>query len=134
MKGKKIIEFLVLKPAFTSRNISSLGLVVIFFIVYWLAGGKVVIPNVKQGSNFGSVNKTEKNKVFTADTTEERLPEARPTENLNARIPSETGSTVTPPTTTTSDEKTKQLEEKLQRLNELEERLKSLKRAKSGGD
>ena len=122
MKAKKVVEFLILKPAFTSRNLSSLGLVAIFFLVYWLAGGKVDIPNVKQGSNFGSVTSSG-DKLTPAPSGIAALHQ---------------NSTVAPSNLEAapakSDESTKVLEDKLNKLNELEERLKSLKRAKTGGE
>lgn len=56
MEGKKFFEYLFLKPAFTSRNLSSLFLVGAFFGIYILAGGKIeAIPNVKAGAGFGTV-------------------------------------------------------------------------------
>ena len=45
MKGKEIIKFLLLRDAFTSRNITTLGLVLIFFFIYSLShGGLQWIP------------------------------------------------------------------------------------------
>ena len=129
MKGKKIVEFLILKPAFTSRNLSSLGLVAIFFLVYWLAGGKVAVPNVKQGSNFGSVtssSRTNQNIIGSGPKNEIVSPSRN-----GAVVPNNFDPT---PASSKPDESTKALEEKLNKLNELEERLKSLKRAKTGGD
>ena len=122
MKAKKVVEFLILKPAFTSRNLSSLGLVAIFFLVYWLAGGKVDIPNVKQGSNFGSVTSSG-DKLTPAPSGIAALHQ-----NLTV-APSKLEAAPAK-----SDESTKVLEDKLNKLNELEERLKSLKRAKTGGE
>lgn len=59
MRAKKIINFLILRPAFTSRNMSSLGLVALFFALYILAGGKVTwIPDIKAGQGFGTVNRS----------------------------------------------------------------------------
>ena len=57
MKTRKVVEFLLLKPAFTSRNISSVLLVGVFFAIYVMAGGKVTwVPKVNaRGGAFGSV-------------------------------------------------------------------------------
>lgn len=57
MDKKKIVEFLILRPAFTIRNFTSIGLVLVFFGIYVLAGGKVtLIPKDPTGENFGSVS------------------------------------------------------------------------------
>jgi hypothetical protein len=97
MKGKKILEFVLLKPAFSSRNLTSLLLVAIFFAVYVLAGGKVEIPDVRQGSNFGGVSQT------------------RPVRAEPARVPVEQ-QTLQPSATSDDDP-----------ISELERRLKNLK-------
>ena len=57
MKARKVVEFLLLKPAFTSRNISSVLLVGVFFALYVMAGGKVTwVPKVNaHGGAFGSM-------------------------------------------------------------------------------
>lgn len=57
MNGKKVFSFLVLKPAWSTRNLTSLALVALFFGVYVAAGGKITaVPKVKQGSGFGTIN------------------------------------------------------------------------------
>ncbi|MCB0344389.1 MAG: hypothetical protein KDD66_04705 [Bdellovibrionales bacterium] len=56
MKVNKVVSFLLLRPAFTGRNVTSLGLVAVFFMVYVLAGGKITtVPTMKPGGSFGSV-------------------------------------------------------------------------------
>ena len=58
MNAKKVINFLVLRSAFTQRNVTSLGLVGIFFVVYLLSGGKVSLtsmPNIPRSDSFGGV-------------------------------------------------------------------------------
>lgn len=56
MNAKKILGFLVCSSAFTKRNISSVGLVLIFFFVYILAGGRIdtKLPSARQVGAFGS--------------------------------------------------------------------------------
>ena len=122
MKGKKLLEFLILKPAFSSRNLSSLGLVLLFFIIYWLAGGKVTIPDVKQGSNFGSVTRAERNRQVEQQV--ERQGERR---GESYGSPVDEAKDAAP---MSAQAKQRELEEKMQKLSELEERLKNLKRAK----
>ena len=59
MKGKKIANFLLLRPAFTQRNFTTLLLVGVFIAVYSLAGGKVTlqVPDVgSSAKSFGSVD------------------------------------------------------------------------------
>lgn len=54
MNAKKVVNFLVLRPAFTSRNLTSIGLVVLFFLIYVLSGGKVTwAPNMKSARDAG---------------------------------------------------------------------------------
>lgn len=57
MNAKKVVSFLLLRPAFTGRNVTSLGLVAVFFAVYVAAGGKVTtVPKMNAGASFGSVD------------------------------------------------------------------------------
>lgn len=57
MRGKQALSFLLMRPAFTRSNISTVGIVALFVGVYSIFGGKVTsnLPTVKQGSTFGSV-------------------------------------------------------------------------------
>ncbi len=56
MDKRRLRDFLLLKPAVSSRNLTSLLLVAIFFGVYVAAGGKVsTIPEVAPGEGFGTV-------------------------------------------------------------------------------
>ena len=57
---KRILGFLMLRPAISSRNLTSLVLVGLFFGVYVAAGGKVEgIPAVQSNTGgFGTVDKT----------------------------------------------------------------------------
>lgn len=53
---KKVIGFIFLKSAFTSRNLTSLGLVAIFLGIYMASGGKIAtLPSVQAGGNFGGI-------------------------------------------------------------------------------
>lgn len=64
---KRILGFLLLKPAISSRNLTSLGLVAIFFGVYVAAGGKIQgLPVIEDGSGFGAIEKTEQAAPATA--------------------------------------------------------------------
>jgi hypothetical protein len=57
MKAKKVLSFLLLAPAFNSKNLTSILLVVIFFLLYCAAGGKVSwVPDVQRGGGFGSID------------------------------------------------------------------------------
>lgn len=58
MNAKKVVNFLVLRSAFTQRNVTSLGLVGIFFVVYLISGGKVTLnslPPIQRSDSFGGV-------------------------------------------------------------------------------
>jgi hypothetical protein len=56
MNAKKVVGFLFMAPAFTQRNLTSVGLVVLFFVVYVLMGGKITtqLPQVSKEGVFGS--------------------------------------------------------------------------------
>ncbi len=68
-KLKSIAKFLVCAPAFSQRNITSIGLVVVFLLVYVMAGGKVTtslprLPSSK--APFGAPSKKSlKNNNFS---------------------------------------------------------------------
>lgn len=122
MKGKKVLDFLILKPAFTSRNLTSLGLVGIFFLVYILAGGRITVPDVKQGANFGSVSQEpgvasmppSSPMVNSAAVVERAAPEAKTVTSQPVRhVP------------VLTDELRN---DQASKLSEIEERLKDLKR------
>lgn len=57
-KGSKIKDFLLFKPAISTRNLTSLALVALFFGVYVASGGKIeVVPKVTSSrSTFGGIN------------------------------------------------------------------------------
>lgn len=58
-KVGKVIGFLLLKPAFSKQNISSIGLVAIFFAIYVIFGGTVstTLPELKTSNGvFGGVD------------------------------------------------------------------------------
>lgn len=55
-KGRRVLDFLLLRPAFTGRNLFSIFLVMLFVGVYIASGGRVhSIPKIKPGSQFGAV-------------------------------------------------------------------------------
>ena len=57
MKGKKVVAFLLLLPAFNKKNLSSILLVIVFFLLYCAVGGKVsLVPQIQTGAGFGSVD------------------------------------------------------------------------------
>lgn len=63
MSAKRVFGFLLMRPAWSSRNLTSLALVALFFGVYVAAGGKVSsVPKVKQGSSFGTMS-TDEDKI-----------------------------------------------------------------------
>lgn len=83
MNAKKVFSFLLCSSAFTKRNISSVGLVLIFFLVFILAGGKIDtnLPSAKQAGSFGSMNSPG---APDANNSKEVLGVV-PTENRNVR-------------------------------------------------
>ncbi len=58
MDGKKILNILLMRSAFSTRNLTSLALVALFMCVYVAAGGKIttVPPNIKAGASFGDLD------------------------------------------------------------------------------
>ena len=66
-KLKKFLQFAVCAPAFSQRNITSIGLVVIFVLVYILAGGKVTtsLPSMPKGGAFGMLSQDAMPKDLT---------------------------------------------------------------------
>ncbi|MDR2338333.1 MAG: hypothetical protein LBE20_06815 [Deltaproteobacteria bacterium] len=56
MNVKKIINFIVPLRIFSSRNLSSLGLVFLFFLIYILCGGKIEIQPLTAVKNVSSQN------------------------------------------------------------------------------
>jgi hypothetical protein len=58
MNAKKLVGFLLLRPAFTQRNFTSIFLVCVFAAVYIMMGGKVTTgpASVKNLDGFGGVS------------------------------------------------------------------------------
>jgi len=55
-KGKKFLSFVFLTSAINRRNTTSIGLVILFMIVYAVSGGKIFwAPKIKGGEGFGTV-------------------------------------------------------------------------------
>ena len=56
MALKKVVDFLILRPVFTKRNFSSLGIVAIFVGVYLALGGRFNAPaDLKNPESFGGM-------------------------------------------------------------------------------
>ena len=76
MNAKKIAGFVLCKSAFTQRNMTSIGLVAAFFVVYVLAGGRVTtsLPELRNAGGLGPSNLSDSTDKKTEDpllTTEE---------------------------------------------------------------
>ncbi len=57
MNTKKVLNFLILRSAFTKSNFATVALVAMFFGLYMAFGGKVApLPKLDEGGNFGSIN------------------------------------------------------------------------------
>lgn len=62
MSAKKLVGFLVPLKAISPRNLTSLGLVAVFFAVYVICGGKIQsVPKVPVGKSFGGVQSSSSN-------------------------------------------------------------------------
>ena len=60
-KIKKVLGFLVLKDAVSSKNLTSIALVALFFGVYIASGGRIApLPKVERGPGFGDVRTGDK--------------------------------------------------------------------------
>ena len=57
MNAKSVVNFLVLRSAFTQRNFTSLLLVGVFVAVYIFSGGKIstVVPTIPTSTTFGGL-------------------------------------------------------------------------------
>lgn len=55
--ARKVLGFLFFRSAFTQRNITSIGLVILFVVIYKICGGKIdMVPNINtDANNFGGV-------------------------------------------------------------------------------
>ncbi len=73
MNAKKVIGFLLMRPALTQRNVTSILLVAVFFGVYVLMGGKVTtdLPKMQKNGGFGGLKGAMKppQKIASDDTT-----------------------------------------------------------------
>ena len=77
MKAKQVFKFLALAPAFSNRNLTSLGLVGVFMVVYVLAGGRIsVMPNIRAGSSFGGLATEANSPAVSGDVViDEQIPD-----------------------------------------------------------
>lgn len=91
MKGKRVVDFLLVRPAFTQRNVSTLLLVGVFVGVYTLAGGKVTlkVPAIDTAeSQFGGISGAEQKEAADklANTEQAaRVLGMKPTDEQTAR-------------------------------------------------
>ena len=72
MKGRKVVDFIVLRSAFSQRNVTSMLLVGVFFAVYVLSGGKVTtsLPQMKDANAFGGASTGDE--IAPAKTTPDK--------------------------------------------------------------
>ena len=81
MNKEALKQIFFLKSAVSSRNLTSLLLVGLFFGVYVAAGGKISsVPNIKPGQGFGTIKGERQEEVriedSAADEAEEEATEA----------------------------------------------------------
>ena len=75
MNAKRIMNFLILRPAITTRNLTSLALVGLFFLIYLASGGTIsTLPNVSTGEGFGSINTYEDSSPLLLGDVEKKNP------------------------------------------------------------
>jgi hypothetical protein len=95
MSAKKIANFLFLRPAMTSRNLTSIGLVIFFMVVYALCGGKITaVPKVAISQGFGGVSTPRQSAPATSlsvDTTKARQPSRSLLGETSTRVVEEGG-------------------------------------------
>lgn len=74
MNAKKIAGFLLMRPAFTQRNLTSIVLVGVFIGSYFLMGGKITtsIPAPDKRNPFGSVKSSGVKSPGTKQTTSQK--------------------------------------------------------------
>ncbi len=72
MKFKTFKDILLLKPAITSRNLVTLGLVLLFFGICMASGMKITgVPDVKPGTGFGGIERKNNSVVSPRDVAGE---------------------------------------------------------------
>ncbi len=131
MTVKKVVEFLLLRPAITKRNLTSLGLVAVFLCVYVAAGGKVTIepPKIKPGAGFGTVDTGKNAPVVTGDIQADPSSTRLDPDNRGfgtGRVSNE-GKDTGLSSKTKSEEEKKEEKSKADYLAEIEARLKNLR-------
>jgi len=81
---KAITDILLLKPAVSTRNLTSLLLVLAFFGVYVAAGGKIeAVPKPPRGTGFGTIDRGADSKAVVEPNKEK----ASTTRDLAAEAP-----------------------------------------------
>ena len=111
MAAKRLLNFLLLKPAFSARNLTSLALVGVFFGVYYLAGGNVrAVPKLDSGATFGSIKTQEDTAPVARQSEDSAIFEA-----LREDTRKDAGTKV-PNTLENKDDELSDLEQRLNRL------------------
>lgn len=94
MNAKKILNFLLFRSALSSRNLSSLALVALFFGVYVAAGGKIAPipvkpdkPNSFSGTATGDKEDPRARLEDLSEVTGDVAPDAKPTGNVFGKRP-----------------------------------------------
>ena len=75
MNGRRVVDFIVLRSAFSQRNVTSLLLVGVFFAVYVLSGGKITtsIPHMKDANGFGDAGLSDTSGTSSTSTPDHSL-------------------------------------------------------------
>ncbi len=85
MSAKKLVGFLIPLKAISPRNLTSLGLVAVFFAVYVICGGKIQsVPRVPVGKSFGGV-RSSGNYSVTGDVQNPSTPRKLKNNTVNKR-------------------------------------------------
>ncbi|MCB0358084.1 MAG: hypothetical protein KDD44_00555 [Bdellovibrionales bacterium] len=80
MKARQVVDFLLLRPAFNARNVTSIGLVGLFFAVYVLAGGKIsAVPKIQSPDQFGGISSPAPSTVSDSIRNSNTAPRSRTT-------------------------------------------------------
>ncbi len=130
MNVKKVAGFLLLRPVFTSRNLTSIALVLFFMGIYVLCGGRIsAIPKPDlEHSSFGGISNEDPQSAEELPHTAsengralfEGAPSAKPSSEKVERA-------LTPPTTPSKQLKEEQFEEDTTGdLSEIKKRLQQL--------
>ena len=149
MGSNRLLSFLLMRPAFSSRNLTSLALVAFFIGVYVAAGGKVttIPPDMKPGAGFGSVVQPNKGQANSGkgfgemvddflpnlgfDGGRQQKPAARDQLAEGRNVPDSAANTDQAPVAaerSRSGEEAKDMKRSTDGLSAIEQRLKQLRR------